>query len=156
MTSTIIGVAADLLALLTIWIRFEQSMLWEKLLITLLCIAAAVAILVIEKSTHYARVIDYSCEAGMVQDLWIHRSPNISANSLVGVYHRGHRNKTLSAIGYTIDNNDNLLQLKIVKVLNDDVHQIGSTRYERKDYVISSQVNYSDIEQLLQEPGNKE
>lgn len=151
MVSKGLGIFANLLALLLLWVKFDSLPLWLRIVLSIVCLILATVIVFCEKGRNEAKVTDYLYESGLVKHVFIQKNSNFKANTLVSVYYIRHGQKDLSAIGYVVDNNDGSLQIIIIKTFGNHIQHILNTPKSYKDFAVSPSMKYSETESLFSE-----
>ena len=146
----ILGILADILAVLSLWGIGEESSIALRIICTIVIILFA--ILACLKDHYTENVVDYFWAEDELPTLFVKKNVYFKDNALVSVYMREDNNKSLVAIGFVIcenEDNDKQIQIKVFKYINDSaMRKIKINKKCYKKFLVKPDVRYSDISDI--------
>lgn len=145
MLSKILAIIADMIAVLSLWGINGESTFFPKMLCTIFLLLVAFSVVWIDSDI--AKIVDYSWEKDTQPVLFIKKNAYFKDNSLVSIYLKEDNKKTLAAIGFVINEEDEKnLQINVFKLISDGtMHKINNNKTNYKKFFVKPYVRYQDI-----------
>gem|GEM_PF-3823660 len=131
-----ISLFADLYSIVSVWAISDQSPLWNKLLVTALCIFIAVVVVIYMRRSRGGVVVDSEYDERRNEIvLFIKRNGQFANDTLVSIFHEERKTKPV-AIGYIIDvpYENETLQISIYGIVDAEKVDVFKKKPQKADY----------------------